>query len=83
MKLFNENTTRKIDALGRVSIPKSMRNRLNIQPEDEVEFFLLEDGEERYVCLTNHKCGDRYQMAAELLMSLGITIPDDLAEKLG
>lgn len=83
MKLFNENTTRKIDALGRVSIPKSMRQRLNIQPEDEVEFFLLEDGSEKYVCLTNHKGADRYQLAAELLMDLGITIPDDLAEKLG
>jgi AbrB family looped-hinge helix DNA binding protein len=84
MKLFNENTTRKIDSLGRVSIPKSMRSRLNIQPEDEVEFFLLDDGNEKYVCLTNHKNAvSKYQQAAEMLLELGLEIPDDLAEYLG
>ena len=40
MKYFmSENTTRKVDALGRVSIPKSLRDRLDIAAEDEMEFF--------------------------------------------
>ena len=43
MELRKENTTRKIDSLGRVSIPKSMRERLEIVEGDEMEFFMLAD----------------------------------------
>lgn len=41
MELLKENTSRKVDSLGRVSIPKSMRDRLDINEGDEVEFYLL------------------------------------------
>ena len=37
MELLKENTSRKVDSLGRVSIPKSMRDRLDINEGDEVE----------------------------------------------
>ena len=33
MELINENTTRKIDNLGRIGIPKGIRNRLRFQHE--------------------------------------------------
>lgn len=42
LELLKENTSRKIDSLGRVSIPKSMRDRLVIKPGEEVEFYLLQ-----------------------------------------
>jgi len=41
MVLTKENTTRKIDSLGRVSIPKGMRDRFGLNVNDEVEFFAL------------------------------------------
>ena len=60
MELLKENTTRKVDSLGRVSIPKSMRDRLDIQTNDEVEFYLLNnDDGEQFVCLTN-RCAHLY-----------------------
>lgn len=52
MKLIDEKVTRKVDGLGRVIIPKGMRDRLDIHPEDEVKFYVLEDGGRQYVCLT-------------------------------
>lgn len=83
MELRKENTTRKIDSLGRVSIPKSMRERLEIVEGDEMEFFMLaDDAGEQYVCLTNHKGNNRYALAAEVLEELGLDVPAELEEKL-
>lgn len=80
MELLRENTTRKVDSLGRVSIPKSMRDRLNIETNDEVEFYLLNaDNGEQFVCLTNHKVANsRYETAAAVLAELGLEIPEEL-----
>ena len=84
MELLKENTTRKVDSLGRVSIPKSMRDRLDIQTNDEVEFYLLNaDNGEQFVCLTNHKAGvNKYENAAKVLEELGIEIPEKLKAKI-
>jgi len=84
LELLKENTTRKVDSLGRVSIPKGMRDRLNIQTNDEVEFYLLNaDNGEQFVCLTNHKAGmNKYENAAKVLAELGIDIPEELEEKI-
>ena len=80
MELLRENTTRKVDSLGRVSIPKSMRDRLDIQTNDEVEFYLLNA---QFVCLTNHKGGtNKYETAAQVLEELGIDIPEELEAKI-
>ena len=82
MNLYAENTTRKVDSLGRVSIPKSMRDRLQIACEDEMEFYLLDYKGERYVCMTNHKgtTPDRYKIAVAVLEELNIEIPEALVD---
>ena len=61
-----------------------MRDRLNIQTNDEVEFYLLNaDNGEQFVCLTNHKAGmNKYENAAKVLTELGIDIPEELEEKI-
>ena len=84
LELLKENTTRKIDSLGRVSIPKGMRDRLEITEGDEVEFYLLNaDNGEQFVCLTNHKGGiNKYETAAKVLEELGIEIPEELEAKM-
>ena len=81
MQLVKENTSRKIDSLGRISIPKSIRDRLEITQEDEIEFFLLHDGVDRYVCMTNHKPnGEKYRTAIEVLKEIGAEIPEGLKD---
>lgn len=84
MELLKENTTRKVDSLGRVSIPKGMRDRLEINTNDEVEFYLLNnDDGEQFVCLTNHKPGaNKYENAAKVLSELGLDIPEELEKRL-
>lgn len=85
MKLQSENTSRKVDSLGRVSIPKSLRDRLIINTEDQVYFYLLEDDDGRqFVCFTNKAdVSPKYQLAAEVLVELGLEVPDEILSKLG
>lgn len=84
MELLKENTSRKVDSLGRVSIPKSMRDRLDINEGDEVEFYLLNaDNGEQFVCLTNHRPGtNKYENAIKVLTELGLDIPEELGCKI-
>ena len=84
MKLMKENVSRKIDSLGRVSIPKAMRQRMEIDDASDLEFYTLEnDDGELYICMTNHKVGNnKYEMAAKVLEELGIDVPVELEEKI-
>ena len=76
MKLQCENQSRKIDNLGRVTIPKSMRDRLGWAQNDEVEFYTM-DG--TFIVLSKGKMRDsRYDVAIELLEELGLEIPKEL-----
>ena len=61
-----------------------MRDRLDIQTNDEVEFYLLNaDNGEQFVCLTNHKGGtNKYETAVQVLEELGIEIPEELEAKI-
>ena len=61
-----------------------MRDRLDINTNDEVEFYLLNnDDGEQFVCLTNHKMDtNRYEIAAKVLAELGVNIPEALEQKL-
>lgn len=82
MELVKENTTRKLDSLGRVSIPKSMRDRLGLKDGDEVEFYMLRDGDNNYVALGKNGMVDlRYLRAAEVLDELGLEVPQELIDK--
>lgn len=84
MRIRPENTTRKIDALGRVTIPKGMRDRMGIRENDDMELFTMESGGREYICLASVQAmEDRYKLAASLLEELNIAIPADLAVKIG
>ena len=76
MNLLYENQSRKIDNLGRVTIPKPIRDRLGWEQNDEVEFYTM-DGTS--VVLSKGKMRDsRYDIAAEVLGELGLEIPKEL-----
>lgn len=82
MRIRPENTTRKIDALGRVTIPKGLRDRMGIRENDDLELFTMESGGREYICLSSATADiDRYKLAASLLQELNISIPAELAIK--
>lgn len=77
MKLFAENDSRKIDSLGRVTIPKSMRNRMGLREGDEMWFFsLVDDNGLEYIAMTN-QVGEDYRraIARKVLEELGLEVP--------
>ena len=85
MKLMKENTVRKIDGLGRISVPKGMRNRFCLEANQELDFYtLIDDNGEQFVCFTNHRTEEdnRYHIACDVLKELGIEIPNELQEKI-
>ena len=45
MEIIKENTTRKVDSLGRISIPKGMRDRYEIKTGAELEFVTMRDAD--------------------------------------
>ena len=75
-----ENTSRKVDSLGRISIPKAIRDRLNIKVNDELDFYTFEDNGINFVCMTNQQEKNKYFQAAYVLDELGIEIPQALAD---
>lgn len=81
MNIINENTSRKLDNLGRVSLPKSMRDRLNIGAGEEVSFFMIEHDGVQYIACTKQKTTpevDRKRIAADVLRELGYDLPEEL-----
>ena len=84
MRIRPENTTRKIDALGRVTIPKGLRDRMGLHENDDMELFTMESGGREFICLASAQAmEDRYKLAASLLEELNIAIPTELATKVG
>lgn len=83
VNLVSENTSRKLDTLGRVVIPKGLRSRYQLEPEDEVQFFTLSEGGQDYIVLSAGKAIDpKYVIAAKALEELGIDVPQALMDKL-
>ena len=84
MRIKPENTTRKIDALGRITIPKGLRDRMGLHENDDMELFTMESGGKEYICLCSAQTEvNRYKLAAELLEELNISVPAELAVKVG
>lgn len=82
MTFVSENTSRKVDSLGRVSIPKSLRDRFEIAPNDEVEFSVCYAGDITYICLNKKNDVNKAEIIAAELDALGIEIPDKLLDLL-
>lgn len=84
MKLIKENVSRKIDSLGRVSVPKSLRDRLEIKEGDMIEFFLLEDEDTYYVSFRKYidETNDKYARIARLMEEVGLEIPEEISKHL-
>lgn len=73
MRMQYENQNRKVDNLGRVTIPKSIRDRLGWAQNDDIEFYTMDNA---FIVLSKKKTRDsRYDIAIEVLEELGIEVP--------
>ena len=82
MTLMKENIVRKIDGLGRLIIPKGIRARFEIYPEDELEFFIGYEGDDVYICLKKYKDVNKAEILAAELEGMGIELPEKLRKML-
>ena len=82
MTLISENTSRKVDSLGRISIPKSIRDRFNIGANDEIEFSICHMDNQVYICMNKKNDATKAEILAAELDALGIEIPEKLMEML-
>lgn len=74
-----ENTSRKLDTLGRITLPKSLRDRMSLKTDDEVEFFTMEQNGREYICLAKSNGIDPKFLAAKaVLEELGSRVPVEL-----
>lgn len=71
------NMSRKVDTLGRVVIPKSIRDELNIQVGDELEIAMI-DG---WIAFGKTEGREQYILAKQVLEELGLKVPIQLLEK--
>ncbi len=77
--ICDENITRKVDSLGRVSIPSGLRSRYGFSSGDELNFSTLNTGSRNYVLMHKDNGIDpRYEIAYDTLIELGCEIPQKL-----
>lgn len=75
----DENISRKIDSLGRVSIPSGLRSRYGFNSGDELNFCTLNTGTRDYVLMYKDSGLDpKYEIAYETLKELKCEIPENL-----
>ena len=83
MNLVPENTTRKIDSLGRISFPKGIRDRFEIEASEDFEWYVGTTSEgDQYIVMRRNKLAidPKYRIAAEVLQELGELLPDKLVD---
>ena len=82
LSIMPMNVSRKIDTLGRVVIPKGIRDTCKLNIGDEVYFSILNNDGQQYVGIskTNEDLV-KYKIAMQVLLDLDLDVPEELAEK--
>ena len=82
LSIMPMNVSRKIDTLGRVVIPKRIRDTYKLNIGDEVYFSILNNDGQQYVGIskTNEDLV-KYKIAMQVLLDLDLDVPEELAEK--
>lgn len=80
--MVREFIMKKIDSVGRVTIPKIIRDRFNWKEGDELEVFTMKSENIDIVGFGKGVKDAKYKMAAEVLAELGVEVPNELKEKI-
>jgi bifunctional DNA-binding transcriptional regulator/antitoxin component of YhaV-PrlF toxin-antitoxin module len=83
MLLRPENARRRLDSLGRITLPKGLRDRMFMRDNEELEFFTFDLDGKMYIALSVADGVDpKYLAAKSILEELGADIPDELEDKI-
>ena len=73
--LIPENTTRKIDSLGRITLPKGLRDRMFLSENAELELFTANIDGRQCICLASPVSEEaEIQKAIDFLVEKGYSI---------
>ena len=74
-QLIPENTTRKLDALGRITLPKGLRDRMFLSDNAELELFTANIYGRQCICLSKPTIEEEIiQQAIDFLTEKGYLI---------
>lgn len=79
-----ENVVKTVDSLGRITLPKGLRDRMYINSDNnELEIFTMEVNGKMYICLSSPDTIDnRLYAAAEVFKEMGVELPEALSIKI-
>lgn len=82
--LIPENVTKKIDSLGRITLPKGLRDRMYLSNDNaELEIFTAYIDGRQCICLSSPVDEfTKLMAAAEVFAECGVELPQELKDKI-
>lgn len=79
-----ENVIKTVDSLGRITLPKGLRDRMYMNSDNnQLEIFTMNVDGKMYICLTSPDSIDnRLYAAAEIFKELNVPLPKEFQEKI-
>lgn len=83
-QLIPENATRKLDSLGRITLPKGLRDRMYLSSDnDELEIFTAVIDGRNCICLASPvNMTTKLIAAAEVFAECGVEIPSEMKDRI-
>lgn len=79
-----ENVIKTVDNLGRITLPKGLRDRMYMNSDNnQLEIFTMDIDGKMYICLTSPDTVDnRLYAAAEIFKELDVPLPAEFQKKI-